>query len=113
MDNFNVQAFDTLIDNIISCTNKTDTALKNISKYIDELKTCINQQENAYLYQSWNSVKLEIDTISRKYYDRKEEFLSNLMVYKKNTLAVNDEVYRSVQHAMEQLEFISRKMDSL
>lgn len=113
MNTFNVEEFNNLIENIITVTNRADVALKKISSCIEEMKSCINNQENAYLYQGWNSVKLEVDNISTKFYERKEEFLSNLVNYKNSTLIANDRVYQDVQRALDYLNTISTRLGSL
>ena len=113
MNNFNVEEFNSLIENIMTITNGADTALKKISSYIEELKECLGNIENQYLFEAWYDVKIQIDNISKKFYERKEEFLSNLINYQNSTLQANDRVYQDINRALEYLNNISNKLDTL
>ncbi|MBQ8193131.1 MAG: hypothetical protein IJZ46_03570 [Bacilli bacterium] len=113
MNTFNVEEFNTLIDNIITITNKADASLKNISSYIEEMKTCINEQENTYLYQGWTNVRETVHEISRKFFEKKENFISNLLEYKNHTITSNDVIYQDVQRAIDYLNEINQKLGSI
>lgn len=113
MNTFNVEEFNTLIDNIITITNNADASLKNISSYIEEMKTCINEQENTYLYQGWTNVRETVQEISRKFFEKKENFISNLLEYKNHTITSNDVIYQDIQRAIDYLNEINQKLGSI
>ena len=110
---FNVEEFNTIINDMIRRSNAAEDAMQKISSYIVNLKDCIGNQENASLYQSWNELKLNIDKVRQKYSGRKEEFLSELMNYKEYVLINNDEVYQSIGSANKFIDSIAAKIDAL
>lgn len=110
---FNVEEFGEIIENIIVRSNDAYDGMEKIANYIDNLKDCIGNKENPTLYQSWNDLKLNINKVREKYYERKEAFLSELVNYKEFVLMNNDEVYRSISSANQYIDSIAGKIDSL
>ena len=111
--NFNVEEFNSIIENINSRSNAAESALEKISQQIEELKTCIGNQESPQLYQGWDELKTQLDKVKNKYKTRKEEFLSELNKYKEATLNNNDTIYQSITAANQYLDSISSLIDSL
>ena len=110
---FNVSQFDEVIKNISSKSTTIEERLANISANIENLRNCIGNQDNSSLYQAWGDLKVNLDKVTQKYSERKGSFLSELTNYKDSVVTNNDQIYQNINRAVDFINSISNKIDSL
>lgn len=110
---FNVEEFQSVIDNIITKSTAAEEAMNKIAFNVDNLKNVIGSAENNTLYQAWDELKLTLDRVSKTYLQRKEEFLVELKNYREFILANNDEMHHNIKAAIDLLGTIAGQIDGL